>query len=90
MGHITFPSIAATASRNWIAYEDRVEIPTMDLMKNMELTGASHLILLAFKNIEKLMEHLSERYYTLYIIIILLGRNISILLAFRTSMTHII
>ena len=58
----TFPSVAATASRYWLDYEDRVEIPSMDLMKNMEITGASHLILLAFKNIEILIEDLNERY----------------------------
>ena len=57
----TFPSVAATASRYWVDYEDRVEIPSMDLMKSMEMTGASYLILLAFKNIETLMDDLGKR-----------------------------
>ena len=57
----TFPSTAATASRHWINYEDRVEIPSMDLMKSMEMTGASYLILLAFRNIETLMDDMGKR-----------------------------
>ena len=57
----TFPSVAATASRHWVDYKDRIEIPSMDLMKNMEITGSSHFILLAFKNIDVLMEELSKR-----------------------------
>ena len=57
----TFPSIAATASRFWVDYEDRIEIPSMDLMKNMEMTGSSHFILLAFRNIDILMEDLNKR-----------------------------
>lgn len=57
----TFPSTAATASRYWIDYEDRVEIPSMDLMKSMEMTGASYLILLAFRNIETLMDDMGKR-----------------------------
>ena len=57
----TFPSTAATASRHWINYEDRVEIPSMDLMKSMEMTGASYLILLAYRNIETLMDDMGKR-----------------------------
>ena len=58
----TFPSTAATASRYWIEYKDRIEIPSMDLMKSMEMNGASYLILLAYKNIETLLDDLGERY----------------------------
>ena len=57
----TFPSTAARASRHWINYEDRVEIPSMDLMKSMEMTGASYLILLAYRNIETLMDDMGKR-----------------------------
>ena len=66
MSPMTFPSTAATASEYWIDYEDRIEIPTMDLMKNMEMTGASHLILLAFKNIDMLIDDLSNNGYVKY------------------------
>ena len=59
----TFPSTAAIASRNWIDYKDRIEIPSMDLMKSMEMNGASYLILLAYKNIEALLDDLGERYF---------------------------
>ena len=61
----TFPSTAATASRYWIDYKDRIEIPSMDLMKSMEMNGASYLILLAYKNIETLLDGLGERYLQL-------------------------
>ena len=67
----TFPSTAATASRYWIDYKDRIEIPSMDLMKSMEMNGASYLILLAYKNVEALLDDLGERYFSIHLIFLL-------------------
>ena len=62
MGRIRFPSSAAVASERWMNYEDYIEIPSLDLMRNMEMTGASHIIILCFKNIHTLMEELNTKY----------------------------
>ena len=62
MGRTTFPSAAAIASRYWINYEDNIEIPSLDLMKHMEMSGASHIILLVFKNIDIIMERFNKEY----------------------------
>ena len=60
MGRIIFPSSAAIASKHWSNYQDHLEVPSLDLMKNMEMTGASHIIFLSFKNIDVLMEHFGK------------------------------
>ena len=55
MGRTVFPSSAATASKFWSDYTDRVEIASLDLMENMDFGGASHIILIGFKNLNQIM-----------------------------------
>jgi len=54
MSHLRFPSAAARATREWLDYDDAVDVPSLVLMENMERNGAE-VVFLAFKNLHNLL-----------------------------------
>ncbi len=50
MSHLRFPSLASKSTKDWTGYFDRVDIPSLVLMENMEREGAEN-IFVAFKDL---------------------------------------
>ena len=54
MSHIHFPSAASKATKDWMNYSDRVDVPTLDLMENMDRDGAT-VVFMAFKDLASIV-----------------------------------
>ncbi|TRY70105.1 hypothetical protein TCAL_13311 [Tigriopus californicus] len=54
MIHMRFPSHASKATKEWMSYQDTIDVPSLVMMENMDRSGAE-MIFFAFKDVASLI-----------------------------------